>query len=433
MTSLTFSPSTFETAALRQRVDGVPAWHTESDTDDRSALFSAQPSTLTLELVEDRLGFNALEAEWTDLFARAGRPQQLFQSFGWLWHWCNHFLDPHDSKQSLAIVTGRRNGILVLVCPFVATRSAGLTTLAFMGDPVSQYGDVLLEEGPQAAADLEAAFDFALERTKAGLVHLRKVRGDACVAGLLRGRGARFTDVQQAPYVAFENGADYSAFEERYPKAARKNRRRQLRRLQDVGPSSFMRLPAGPEASEAASVALRLKRDWLKQRGLVSPAVADARTEAFFRDCASGRGPDSGLEIGLVTAQGEVAAVEIAIQCKTRVAIHLIAYDARFERTGAGALLMEDSIRRACQNGQDALDLLAPGNGYKFEWADRTVDVGDCAFGLSAAGRIYASFYLSWMRPAAKSFVERLPSALRRHLAAVIGAALFLAQSGDTI
>lgn len=430
MTALPLLTSPYETVSLGDLERPVSLRHTQLTP---VAAVTAHVAPVSLHLVDDRSAFNALEAEWTALFERAGRPEQLFQSFGWLWHWCNHFLAPRGSKPSLAIVTGYREGRLVLVCPFLVTRAGGLTTLSFMGDPVSQYGDVVIEAGPEAAGDLCAAFDFVLKEADVDLVHLRKVRADAAIAPLLQERGLVLTDVQKAPYVAFDGTADYAAFEQRYGKAARKNRKRQMRRLQDTGETTFERFSAGPRASDAASLALGLKRGWLRQRGLVSPAVVDVRTEGFFRDCVSGRGPATGVDVGAVVSNGTVAAVEIAIHCKDRVALHLIAYDPRFEKTGAGALLMEDSVRRACQSGKAALDLLAPGAAYKFDWADRSVDVGDCAIGLNTAGKLYAALYLARVRPAAKALVEHLPMGLRRHLAAIVGGALLLMPSGEII
>ncbi len=377
---------------------------------------------LALTMVTDRLAFNALEAEWSDLFARAGRATQMFQSFAWLWHWANNFLAPGDRSQSLAIVTGRREGRLVVVLPFVKTTSKGLAQLSFMGDPVSQYGDALVEEGRNAAFDLRAAWDFAVAATRVDAVHLRKVRADAAIAPLLADHGADVSDCQQAPYVAFEGIADYTAFEQRYPKAARKNRKRQMRRLQEGGETIFERLPAGDRACDAASVAMALKRDWLKARGLVSAALTDPRTEAFFRDCASGRGPATGVEIGIVRTDKDIAAVEIGVRCRDRMAVHVIAYNLQFEKTGAGALLMEDSMRRACEGGLAALDLMAPGTTYKFDWADRAMDVRDYAIGLNASGKLYASLYLKRLRPAAKQALEHLPTRLRRHLSTAMAA-----------
>ena len=50
------------------------------------------------------------------LFQRAGQGTQMFQTFNWLWHWCNHFAGEGSGVQ-LSIVTARRNGRLVLVWP----------------------------------------------------------------------------------------------------------------------------------------------------------------------------------------------------------------------------------------------------------------------------------------------------------------------------
>src|SRR5262249_19714182 len=51
-------------------------------------------------LISDRADFDALEEEWNALFARAGRPHQLFQTHGWLHHWANHYLD-HRTRLSI--------------------------------------------------------------------------------------------------------------------------------------------------------------------------------------------------------------------------------------------------------------------------------------------------------------------------------------------
>jgi CelD/BcsL family acetyltransferase involved in cellulose biosynthesis len=424
MTALIVDPSALP-SALPERTTGdgpqpyTPFRYTAAHSGTPRAVTGAAAG-LVLDLVTDRLAFNALEADWVDLFARSGRGTQMFQSFAWLWHWSNHFLVPGDRSQSLAIVTGRRDGRLVVVLPFVKTASKGLSHLSFMGDPVSQYGDALVDDGGEAQSDLRAAWAFAIAETRVDAVHLRKVRADAAIARLLEDLGANVSDCQQAPYVAFDGITAYAAFEQRYPKPARKNRKRQLRRLQDGGETNFERLPAGDGARDAASVAMALKRNWLFERGQVSAALSDPRTEAFFRDCASGRGPATGVEVGLVSASGAVAAVEIAVRCKDRVAIHVIAYNPQFEKAGAGALLMEDSIRRACEGGVATLDLMAPGAGYKFDWADRAIEVRDYAIGLNAPGRLYTSLYVQRVRPAAKSAVEKLPTALRRHFASVI-------------
>jgi hypothetical protein len=43
----------------------------------------ASAARTTFAIVADRAGFDALEPEWNDLFARAGRDTHVFQTFNW--------------------------------------------------------------------------------------------------------------------------------------------------------------------------------------------------------------------------------------------------------------------------------------------------------------------------------------------------------------
>ncbi len=89
-----------------------------------------------------------LEAEWNALLAAAARDIHIFQSLNWIWHWANQFLPAdidHEGDCGLYIITGRRNGPLAVLHPFVCHCRAGLTTLSFAGETVSQYGDILID------------------------------------------------------------------------------------------------------------------------------------------------------------------------------------------------------------------------------------------------------------------------------------------------
>ena len=68
--------------------------------------------------------FEAMAPEWNALFARAGRAEQVFQTFGWNWHWARHYLASADRPNGprLAIVTGHVNDGLALVMPFAIER-----------------------------------------------------------------------------------------------------------------------------------------------------------------------------------------------------------------------------------------------------------------------------------------------------------------------
>ena len=134
-------------AALASRIPFARAMSGEPEAVSRAL---ASESSCDISVIRDRAGFDALEVEWTALFERVGRPEQLFQTFEWLSCWADHFLDAADS---LRIVVGRREGRLVMVWPLVETRGPlGFTKLAWMGEPVGQYGDALIEPGSAARA-----------------------------------------------------------------------------------------------------------------------------------------------------------------------------------------------------------------------------------------------------------------------------------------
>jgi len=380
-----------------------------------------EAATCEFKLVGDRASFDALEGDWNVLFARAGRDTQVFQTFGWNWHWCNHYLGPTPGKTgapALAVVTGRRDGRLVMVWPLVSARAHGLRTVAWMGEPVSQYGDILMEDCVDAGALLRQAWHFVESAIAPDLVRLRKVRADAAVAPLLAELGALATLRQQAPYLDLASAESFSAYEQRYSARARRNRHRLARRLADRGAMAFERQHDGARARELAELAIRLKRDWLKQRGLLSPALSDPRTGGFFADIAEGASHPAGCEVSAVTCGEEAAAIEINVRCKARTVLHVIVFNLKYESAGAGTLILEDTISRACDNGLRTFDLLAPADDYKLDWADAAVEVTDWALPMSLTGRLYARLYLGFARKVIKGALAALPLPLRRALAA---------------
>ncbi len=375
----------------------------------------------TFALVSTRAAFDALETEWNDLFARAGHGTQVFQTFNWNWHWCNHYLADTargGHAKSLAVVTARRAGRLVMVWPLVKERSSGLTQLAWLGEPVSQYGDVLVEDGADAQTVLRDAWRFIVVELAPDLARLRKVRDDAAVAPFLTEVGALPTQRLEAPYLDLASAEDFSAYEQRYSPRSRRNRRRLARRLEERGPMAIERHHDGARARDLATLALALKRDWLKDRGLVSPALTDPRMTAFFADIAEGALRPVGCQVYALTSGGETAAVEISIKCKDRTVMHIIVFNLKYEKAGAGVLLLEATFANSFDGTCRVFDLLAPADGYKIDWADSVTGVTDWALPVSRKGWLYARLYLGLARPAVKAALGALPMSIRRALAA---------------
>jgi CelD/BcsL family acetyltransferase involved in cellulose biosynthesis len=381
-----------------------------SDTDRRAErTFAADPlTTFRLGLITARVEFDALEQQWNALFEQSGRPWQFFQSFAWLWHWANHYLDDHTR---LSIITGRVDDRLVMVWPLVVRRIAGFTQLTWMGEPVSEYGDVLLEPDAHASHLLSRAWAFA-KSLDVDLIYLRKVRHDAVIFPFLLETGMMLTECSFAPYLDLAGVRDFDAYEQRYPAKARSSRRRRLRRLNEMGSVAFEQHTGGPAARDLVDRALAMKRGWLARRGRLSPALQDSRFGRFLGDVAHGHKRSTGARISAVRCNGSPIGVEISFACKGHVFGHVLAHDLAFEKQGVGVILARYSIRTAHEQGYAAYDLLAPDDSYKMNWADACVAIDDYAVPISRTGGVYAQLWLRFVRRWLKTLANRMPARL---------------------
>jgi CelD/BcsL family acetyltransferase involved in cellulose biosynthesis len=362
-----------------------------------------------LELVCDQAAFDALGPEWDALFARSGKPQQVFQTFGWLWHWANHYLD-EDTR--LSIVTGRSEGRLVLVWPLVSTRVMGLRVLSFMGEPVSQYGDALVEAGLDVGGFLDAALDFVMA-LPVDVVSLRRIRDDAALAVIFDRFAGQAGATAQAPFVDFAGAKTIAAFEKRFPAKLRSSRRRHLRRLEDIGPAAFETHGAGPQARDLVDLGLAFKRDWALRGGHIAPALLDPRFQRFFADAAGGGAHAQALRVSVVRCAGEPVGIEISVGCKGWLFGHVLAAKPGFEKCGAGAIAAGHSIASAVEQGYTVFDLLAPADPYKMEWASGSIGVRDFAVARTLAGGVFKRAWLEFGRDAVKSIAKSIPQLLR--------------------
>lgn len=384
---------------------------------DQAASSHARPalrSDYSLSIVDTCAGFDALETEWNALFDRVDRGASLFQSYNWCWHWTRHYLLPAGTRMRLAIVTARRGGELVLVWPLVIERIAGLSQLVWMGGPAAQYGEALVDPAIDAKRVLAEAHRHLVSNVRADLLRLRLVRSDAAIADHLVAVGARITQTYEAPYLDLASARNFQDYETRYPAKARKNRRRLLRRLDERASVRFEDLRGGAAAGQMAAAAIRLKRQWLADRNLVSKALASERTLAFLADLAQTSVKPVGCEVSVLRSGSDIASIQIGFRNHDRLALHVIVFDLAFEKAGAGVLHLEHCIAQAFKDGVGVLDLLAPRSDYKMDWADGTAPVADYALPLTLKGRLFVEAYLLRLRPRLKRVAPFLPKVLRR-------------------
>ena len=354
----------------------------------------------------------ALAPEWRALEARAPAGATAFQACDLHLVWARHFC---DARTELRLVTLRKNGRLVLVWPLAVSKGALGGVATWAGDPIGQYGDVVVEAGPERDRLIEAAFREIGSWGDVSFLHLGGVRADSAVARWAGRRGRKIGATQEAPAL------DHSPFEntEAFAKAgwpqAKRNAKR-IKKLESLGGMHFEMVEPGERAQAMVASAFGFKRAWLDRQGHFGRAFIDARLEACLTELAGDASLRSGLVVSHLSVGGETAAVEVGFRHGGVHYAFMGAFSPDFAKHSPGFVVTELTIR-ACVEAPDVgeYDPLPPADDYKLAWSNRRVKVRDYGLVLDWAG--FASFlYAAHLRPALKTLYARLPLKLRQGL-----------------
>lgn len=353
----------------------------------------------------------ALEGEWRSLEARAPEATS-FQSFDW----CRAWLEGSQmagEPETLRIVALRRDGRLVLLWPLAIRRVWGFRVVHWLAEPLTQYGDVLVEASPERARWLALVWDEICSWRDVDAVELRRVRADAAVSALpvLAGREVAATDA--APYVDFGRvgGASTGARSGRTRNALK----RRVKQLEAQGAVGFELVEDAREQEAAVAQALDFKRQWLATKGLASSGLSHPAAERCLMALA-GRAQ---LLVFRLRVGVQTAALEVGLVKAGRYFSFMQSYAPAFAASGPGRLLFWQLIERCPTLGITTFDFLAPAYEHKLEWASDEMPIRDHIVPISAGGVAVVS-YLSRIKPALKEIYAKLPAAARRPLAALV-------------
>ena len=354
----------------------------------------------SVEVIESADAVMQAEADWRMLSA-AGGVATPFQSFVV----ASAAAAAHVRRGEMPrLVIARRGGRPVVIVPTVSTSWLGTRVLRFLGDPLTQYGDVLAAPDVRAD-DISAAWAAAVRACSASVALMRRVREDAHIARHLAAIATEVS-VQESPLVEFSRPSALT------PRDARELRRLR-RRLGELG-NVQMEVLFGPEAEDLLLHAVELKRGWIKTHALGSTVIGDADWEKALREiCRAG-----GLTIAVLRVGGNSAAFEVALRDASCWYGFIGVFVEDFGRMGPGQVLTAACIEYAREAGLTCYDQLPPAHAYKRQQATRTLAVRDYALPLTAAGRL--AMATAGMVPAMKSIFCKLPTDLRRPLLSLL-------------
>ncbi|WP_317443444.1 GNAT family N-acetyltransferase [Streptomyces collinus] len=326
---------------------------------------------LVTELVTDEASFAALGPDWSRLYGRCGTATP-FLSHAWLHSWWRSYGRP--GRLRVLLVRRGPGGELAAAAPLMLVRRP-LPALVPLGGPISDYGDVLLDDGDDGSA--AGALTGALWRAaRTALIDFREVRpGGAAerVHALWRGPRRALDDslCLELPAVPMDE------LVARLPSGKAQRVRAKLRRLTALG---VERRVAGPgDVAAALHRLLELHRSQWRGRGVTAEHLRPRFREHLVRAV----GPMVRAGDAVVTEfrlGGEVVAVDLTLLSPGLAGGYLYGADPRLrERKIDVAVMLLDACSghaaaaRGATGGRGVLSLLRGDEPYKHHWRPEPV------------------------------------------------------------
>lgn len=373
---------------------------------------------LSFEMLTTLQDLDRLEGEWRALEAHASA-DQFFQT--WLWNrtWWEHF--GSDKSIELRILVGRVRGRVVLVWPMIERRRGTMRVLEPTGGLLSCYADALV--APVAAEEREdiliRAWRRWLDEARVAAIHLRAVHARGAIACLFDTSSPSFVSEDASPEI---DCSDFTAPEDYLrsrSKVFRKDIRRARKKLGQLGELASYADDRELEPSEAVSIVLAFKRDWIKDNGLPARTVVSPEGEAFLQDyCARVARGDASvqLKVSTIRLDGRIIACGLAFRMAGAQLEYLGGFAHDLRQVGPGKAQLADSVEEAIASGDHTCKLMTPRTPFKEHWTSVAPRVFQHYCATSLSGKLYRTTYLKLARPALKRAYNATIPRLKRRL-----------------
>lgn len=343
---------------------------------------------------------------WRDLERRSSSTS-FFQSPDWCEAWVEA-ARACGQPETPRIATIWRGRTLVLLWPLSVRQLSFCRILHHLGEPATQYGDVLIDKREDRDLLFGIAWDMVRNWHDIDTIELRRVRDDTALASQLARHRVAGSQAS-APMLDFRSLDGGSADGQRTGRTRQALRRHQ-RQLAEHGPVSFALAQRPEEQCLLIEHAFALKRVWQQEKGAVSAGYAHGASLGCLLRLAR----EGWLLAAYLRTGDEIAAIEIGAVSQGRYWSLVQSYDLRFAKHAPGRLLFWHLLECCPELSIDVFDFLAPAHRHKLEWANREVPIADYLIPVSRRGRLAAT-YLGRIRPVLRECYHLLPSGLRQH------------------
>jgi CelD/BcsL family acetyltransferase involved in cellulose biosynthesis len=350
--------------------------------------------------------------QWRELDRRTTARMVWFQSHDWCHNWMSIHGKEGFEPRIIALFRGNR---LTAVLPMmIETTTVGVRILRGLGEPHSQYANILTETGALIDEEIAILKKAILEISDADSLVLNLVPEDSPLQKILpaSARTPEFDNsASQFVLEGIASGADFAA---QRKTSVKKKTRKALDQLKARGSVEFTVVrPDDARYLPWVKQCLRFKSQWLSRTGRISTGLDFEDHSEFLAAVPHHQHHGQGPIISALTLEGKPIAIEIGFLHHGHYYCYLGGFDWSFRQVSPGKLQMEMTLAWLIDQGVHTFDLLANPSDYKSEYSNRTVALTSHAMAITRYGRVYASVWHGMLRPALKRAFKTLPADVR--------------------
>lgn len=351
--------------------------------------------------------------QWKALEQRCGDRLSYFQTFGWCRSWIAAFAG-EERGIAPSIETVWRGDRLVAVWPLMLATTGGVRILQTLGEPHSQYCNLIWDQASLTRKDAERLLARIQEDRCCDVAVFQAVPETSPLSQVLHGRNLESSSNASAllDLSAFASAQEYDGQLGRLQKRNRNRRRNRLKRLGELNFTVVWPTDSrfAPLVRECAS----MKRRWLAETGRYSVGFSMDGFDSFLAGLTGDASTTSGACLSVLKTGDRIAAMELGFVKDRHYYSYLGAFDWDLRDLSPGKVQMDFTVRWLIEQGIMAYDLLGNPADYKISWSNRLVTLHAYAMPFSLKGRLYVRAWLGILRPAAKRVYQSLPNAVRR-------------------
>ncbi|MBL4646503.1 MAG: hypothetical protein COA52_16515 [Hyphomicrobiales bacterium] len=407
----------------------MATWETMSFSTDKqigsaNATDAANGTRVRIEIISEISRLMAIGPDWRDLETRVADRMAYFQSYDWCLRWCENYLGA-DECNEMRIAAIYRGDTLVSIWPLIraceplirACEPLGLRVVRFLGEPLAQYGNVLLDTNLMSIDEAKESWGEIRKALDCDAIVFERFPKDSPLAQILDQEHIYKDQDDVSLMMELNQHESWDAYEAGLKKSTRKNRRRRRRNLEELGNVTFKVHYGGtPEYKKLVHQSIAFKLEWLNENGRRMTSFADPRAVEFLAALDGKEAAEQGAIALALYVDDKPIAIELGFGNFQHYYCYLGSFDWALKDYSPGKIQMEETLKWALSSNLEHIDFLGNYTAYQSDWSNCTAEITGYGIGNTLKGTFYARLWKPTLMPLIKTAFRALPPGIRRLL-----------------